>query len=145
MNTNGFIGIFAFAVLYLISRAAFSWLKNLSYEAAGQTVRSVEKYYDEVKRKKIPYEKELTWLSRISSKLVLTKALYISYYFFTPYCLNLAGIALSAVNIFVPALNDIMNKSAMCMLALCLFSALCSGLLFNPLKHLIKKSNPKKK
>lgn len=143
MNTNGFIGIFAFAVLYLISRAAFSWLKHLSYEAAGQTVRSVEKHYDEVKRKKIPYEKELTWLSRLSSKPVLTKALYISYYFSTS--LNLAGIALSAANIFVPALNDLMNKSAMCMLALCIFSALCSIVFYTPFKHLINKSNNKKK
>jgi len=143
MNISGFIGMFAYAILYLLGRAGFLWIKRLSYESSAKSIRSVEKHYDEVKRKIIPYEKEITWLVRTSPMPVLTKVLYFLNYALT--ALPLAGIALSAVNLFVPELDAFMSRAAMCLMALIMFSFLCSIVFYTPLKHLINKSIKKRK
>lgn len=122
MNINGFIGIFVFAILSLLSRAAFVWLLRLSYKTAGQTLREVEKHNDEVKRKVIAYEREITWLARVSPKPMLTKFLYIAYYVLCS--LGILGMVLSLIDIFVPQLDLILSKFVFLLIVLCMISAL---------------------
>lgn len=133
MNTNGFIGIFAFVILSLLSRMAFGWLQKLSYKTAGKTLREVEKHYDEVKRQVIPYEKEFIWLARVSPRPMLTKIFYIAYYAFCS--LGLVGIALSVVNLFVPQLDLFLSKFAFILLALCMGSAVIGTIVYNIIEN----------
>ena len=126
MNINGFIGVFAFAILSLLSRAAFVWLLRLSYKTAGKTLREVEKHYDEVKRKTIAYEREITWLTYASPKPMLTGFLYISYYVLCS--LGIVGIVLSLINIFVPQLDSILSKFAFLLIVLCMISAVLGAI-----------------
>lgn len=135
MNTNGFIGIFAFVILSLLSRVGFLWLLRMSYKTAGKTLRDVERHNDEVKRKLIPYEKEIIWLAQASSKPMLTKIFYFSYYALCS--LGLIGIMLSLVNIFLPQLDLLLSKYAFLLLALCIISAVIGAIVHNIIK--IKK------
>lgn len=129
MNTNGFAGIFAFAILSALSRFGFVWLLRMSYYTAGKTIRDVEKHNDEVKRKLIPYEKEIVWLARISDKPILAKFLYIAYYALCS--IGVAGLALSLVNLFVPQLDFLISKFAFSLLALCIISAVIGAIVNN--------------
>lgn len=135
MNTNGLIGIFAFLILSLLSRAAFLWLLRLSYKTAGKTLMDVEKHNDEVKRKVIPYEREIVWLARVSPEAMMTKFFYTAYYALCS--LGVFGIILSIVNIFVPQLDLILSKYAFALLALCMISAVIGAAVRNIFK--IKK------
>lgn len=126
MNTNGFIFAFGFAILSVLSRMAFVWLKSLSYKTAGKAFREVEKHYDEVKRQVIPYEKELDWLADVSPKPLLTKMLYIAYYALCS--LGLLGFALSLADVFISQLDYILNKALFVLLALCIISAVLGAI-----------------
>ena len=133
MNTDGFMYIFAFAILSVLSRAAFLWLKRLSYKTAGKTLRDIEKHNDEVKRKIIPYEREISWLAHISPKPTLTKNLYIAYYILCS--LGVIGMVLSFVNLFVIRLDIILNKASFALLLLCVISAVFGAVVNNIIKN----------
>lgn len=133
MNINALSYIIGFAVMTLLSRGAVRWIRTLSYDSAGQSIRNVEKHYNDVKEKKIPYEKEITWLARISERPLITKFLYYLYDVFK--YIGLAGTAVSVAALFVSALNSYLSKAVIAYFAFCIFSALLGVVLYEPIKH----------
>lgn len=143
MNVNGFIGMFAFAAIWVFCRIFCSWLVRLSYVSAGETVRSVEKRSDMMKRGLVPKTKEIQWLSEVSARPVITKILYYAYYIVT--WLPILGIALSALNVFVPALDTVVNKT-LNVIFLVPFVSMFLFLFFNdPIEYVMKKIDRKRK
>lgn len=119
MNTNAISCIIGFLVMAFLSRGTLRWIRKLSYDSAGQSMRQVEKHYNDVKEKKIPYEKEIAWLSRISERPATTKFFY---YFYDVYkYIGFAGAAVSVIAFFVPALGAYIGKAVIAYFALCIF------------------------
>lgn len=141
MNANGFIGIFAFTAIWILSRLFSSWLVRLSYTSAGETIRSVEKRYDLMKRGLIPKKKEIDWLSEVSPRPLTTKFLYFLFYFMTS--LPLLGIFASVINIFVPALDMIVTKMLNVFFFIPFVSALGWLLINDPIEYAMKKKDRK--
>lgn len=129
LNTNGLGYIFGFAVLSVLSRISFNWLKNISYTISGQSLMSVEIHNDKVNYGEIPYEKELDWLVRVSQYPRLTRLFYILFYVFTsiaPIC-----ILLSIVDIFVARLDFYLGKAALVMIGVLIGSVAVGAILSN--------------
>lgn len=141
INTNAFAFMFAFAVLSILSRFAFSWIKRLSYAASGQTQRSVEEHFEQVKAGKAPYEKELQWLAGVSPRPQITKTLY--YLFYVLISLGIIGLIISVAALYFSVLNDFLNKAAMSLTALCILSGICQIILNEPIIHIMNKSKKK--
>lgn len=138
MNINALSYIIGFGVMTLLSRGAVRWIRNLSYDSAGQSMRKVEKHYNDVKEKKIPYEKEITWLARVSVRPLTTRFLYYLYDLYK--YVGLAGLAVSVIALFVPVLNTYLGKAVIAYFALCIFSALIGVVLYEPIKYLVFKN-----
>lgn len=141
MNENGFIGIFAFTAIWVLSRLFSSWLVRLSYTSAGETIRSVEKHYDSMKRGIIPKKKEIDWLSEVSPRPLTTKFLYFLFYFVTS--LPLLGIFASVINIFVPALDMIVTRMLNVFFFIPFVSVLGWLLINDPIEYAMKKKDRK--
>ncbi len=141
INTSGFINAFMFVLEWLIGRACFSWLIRLSYASAGETMRSAEKHNDQVKRKLIPYEREIDWLAKVSNRPVTTKIIYIMFYVFTS--LPLLGLCLSVVSLFVPGLDDFLSKAGFVLIILDFASIFANLLLRDPIVYFMEKKDKK--
>lgn len=141
MNANGFVGIFAFTAIWILSRLFSSWLVRLSYTSAGETIRSVEKHYDSMKRGIIPKKKEIDWLSEVSPRPLTTKFLYFLFYFVTS--LPLLGIFASVINIFVPALDMIVTRMLNVFFFIPFVSVLGWLLINDPIEYAMKKKDRK--
>lgn len=141
MNANGFIGIFAFTAIWVLSRLFSSWLVRLSYTSAGETIRSVEKRYDSMKRGLVPKKKEIDWLSEVSPRPLTTKFLYFLFYFVTS--LPLLGICVSVINIFVPALDMIVTRMLNVFFFIPFVSVLGWLLINDPIEYAMKKKDRK--
>jgi len=120
INTNAYGYMFAFAVLSILSRLSFNWLKNISYTFSGQSIIDVEKHHDKIKRKEIPYQRELEWLVSISQKPECTKLFYFLYYILIS--IAPALLVVSIVDIFVVQLDDFLGKAVMIMIGIVIFS-----------------------
>lgn len=139
MNTNAISCIIGFLVMAFLSRGVLRWIKNLSYDSAGKSRRQAEEHYNAVKEKKIPYEKEITWLSRESERPGVTKFFY---YFYNLYkYIGFAGAAVSVIAIFVPQLSAYIGKAVLAYFALCIISALVGIVIYEPIKYLVFKND----
>lgn len=141
MNNEGFISIFMFVLIWVMSRFCFSWLIRLSYASAGVTMRNAEKHNDKVKRKLIPYQREIDWLASVSNRPVTTKIIYIMFYVFTS--LPIAGMFLSVVNLFVPELDEFLRKSGFVLLILNFVSIFANLILRDPIVYFMEKKDKK--
>ncbi len=141
MNNEGFISIFIFVMVWVMSRFCFSWLIGLSYASAGVTIRTAEKHHDKVKRKIIPYEREIDWLGRISNRPLTTKIIYIMFYVFTS--LPIVGAILSVVNLFVPELDEFLRKSGFVLFVLNFVSVFANLILSDPIVYFMEKKDKK--
>lgn len=142
MNANGFLGIIVFGAIWILSRLASSWIISLSYTSAGETRRSAEKHYDQVKRGLIPKKKEIDWLAEVSLRPMTTKFIYFLFYFITS--LPLLGLALSVVYVFVPALSDIVNKMQSIFFLIPFVSVFAYLLINDPVAYIMRKRDRKK-
>lgn len=143
MNNEGFISIFMFVLIWVMSRFCFSWLIRLSYASAGVTMRNAEKHNDQVKRKLIPYEREIDWLASVSNRPVTTKIIYIMFYVFTS--LPIVGILLSVVLLFVPELEEFLRVAGFVLLVLNFASIFANLILRDPIVYFMEKKDKKLK
>ncbi len=139
MNVNGFIGIFAFAAIWILSRIFCSWILRLSYTSAGESLRSVEKHSDSIKRGLIPKRNEISWLTEVSNRPMTTRFLYCLFYFVTS--LPLLGMLLCVVNIFVPALDGLATKTLNVFFFIPFVSVFCYLFLNDPIEYFMKKKD----
>ena len=143
MNVNGFIGIFGFAAIWVFCRIFCSWLLRLSYTSAGESVRSAEKRYDLMKRGLLPKKKEIDWLAEVSLRPMTTRFLYFAFYLLT--ALPVLGILISAVDIFVPALNVVINKVLNVLFLVPFVSVFLYLFLNDPAEYIMKKRDRRKR
>lgn len=141
MNNEGFISIFMFVLIWVMSRFCFSWLIRLSYASAGVTMRSAEKHNDKVKRKLIPYQREIDWLASVSNRPITTKIIYIMFYVFTS--LPIVGILISVLYLFVPELDEFLRKSGSVLFILNFVSIFANLILRDPIVYFMEKKDKK--
>lgn len=142
MNANGFLAIIVFGATWILSRIACSWIVRLSYTSAGQSMRSVEKHYDLMKRGIIPKKKEVDWLAEVSLRPLTTKFIYFLFYFITS--LPLLGLVLSVVYIFVPALSNIVNTMQSVFFLIPFIGVFAYLFINDPVAYIMKKRDKKK-
>lgn len=138
MNTPAFALMLAFAILTLLTRIALSWLKRLSYVSADQTPSSVAEHREQVKSGQIVPERELRWLVRVSPRPRITGVLYCAFYFLAS--LGPLGFLLAVIDLFVPALDRVLNVAVFCLIVLCVLSQICYHLLNDPIVYSMTKN-----
>lgn len=133
MNDMAFGYMFGYAILSVLSRASFRWLRDISYTVSGKTLIDAEIRKDKIRRKEIPRSAEIDWLVSVSPKPVITKVFYFLYYA----CISVAPsfFVLSVADIFIVQLDYYLGKVILVMIGVLIVSLPVGTLISNAVER----------